>query len=132
CTSLDALLANRDELIATHEMFDFYWYPQQDTIKIRTCHPADDPTPVLDYAAEQPDRRRLGPLHTVLPKDRTMKFEEMEYAVPAEAGPECFAMVRKRVLVRHRDDVWWRILYRTVAADDAFLSQIGRASWRDR
>ena len=46
----------------------------------------------------------------------------MEYALPVEVGLECFERVRDRVLERWRADVGWRLLCRTVAADDAFLS----------
>jgi FAD/FMN-containing dehydrogenase len=40
----------------------------------------------------------------------------------AAAGPECFREVRRRILEHHRKHVGWRVLYRFVAADDAFLS----------
>jgi FAD/FMN-containing dehydrogenase len=50
-----------------------------------------------------------------------VKFFEMEYAVPAEHGPACFRELRARMQERH-SDVLWPVEYRTVAADDAFLS----------
>jgi FAD/FMN-containing dehydrogenase len=65
---------------------------------------------------------QVGWSYEVLSKERSLKFDEMEYALPAEAGPECFQEVRKRVKARHRKSVGWRVLYRTVAADDAYLS----------
>lgn len=46
----------------------------------------------------------------------------MEYALPAEAGPECFQEIRKIIKERHRKHVAWRVLYRTVAPDEAYLS----------
>jgi FAD/FMN-containing dehydrogenase len=53
----------------------------------------------------------------------------MDYALPAEAGPDCFREIRDRVKTHHRHLVGWRTLYRTVAADDAMLSTAhGRAT----
>ena len=46
----------------------------------------------------------------------------MEYALPAEAGRVCFQEVRQRIKERWRHLVGWRVLYRTIAADDAYLS----------
>ena len=45
----------------------------------------------------------------------------MEYAVPAEQGPQCFREVRAH-MQKHHSDVLWPVEYRTVAADDAMLS----------
>src|SRR5690606_9150352 len=42
--------------------------------------------------------------------------------VPFEKGVECFLKVRQRILSRWRRLVGWRVLYRTIAADDTFLS----------
>ncbi len=58
----------------------------------------------------------------MIPRNRELKFEEMEYALPAEAGPACFRDVRERVKAHHRKHVGWRLLYRLVAPDDADLS----------
>jgi FAD/FMN-containing dehydrogenase len=53
----------------------------------------------------------------------------MEYALPAEQGLACFREVRLRIKERWRQRVGWRILYRTIAADDAYLSlAYGRAT----
>lgn len=65
---------------------------------------------------------KIGWSAEVLPKYRELRFDEMEYSLPAEAGPECFQEVRKRIKAKHRRVVGWRILYRTVAPDDASLS----------
>ena len=51
---------------------------------------------------------------------RELRFNEMEYSVPGEAGPECFA-VRERMRSRW-PDVVWPVEYRTLAADSAWLS----------
>jgi hypothetical protein len=63
-----------------------------------------------------------GPSGEIIPRHRDLKFDEMEYSVPFAAGPACFQEVRKRIKERHRKHVGWRVLYRTVAADDIYLS----------
>ena len=57
----------------------------------------------------------------VLPSVRELKFNEMEYSVPAAAGPACFRAVRERMRSRW-PDVVWPVEYRTLAGDDAWLS----------
>lgn len=67
---------------------------------------------------------RTGWAHQIIPKhsDLPYRFDEMEYALPYEVGMECFWEVRERVRARWRASVGWRVLYRVVAADDAYLS----------
>jgi FAD-linked oxidoreductase len=59
--------------------------------------------------------------HEIFPSPRTTRFNEMEYAVPIEKGPDCIreivAMIRKK-----RINTGFPIEYRTVAADDVWLS----------
>jgi hypothetical protein len=38
----------------------------------------------------------------VLPRQRELRFDEMEYALPIEAGPACFQEIRQRVKARWR------------------------------
>jgi FAD/FMN-containing dehydrogenase len=45
----------------------------------------------------------------------------MEYSVPAGAGPECMAAIRD-LIRRDFPDLRWPVEYRTVAADDVWLS----------
>lgn len=66
--------------------------------------------------------------HEIFPSPRTTRFNEMEYAVPAESGPDCIReiveMIRKR-----RINTGFPIEYRTVAGDDVWISPFeGRAS----
>jgi FAD/FMN-containing dehydrogenase len=78
-------------------------------------------------AADAEDER-IGWSAEVLPSVRSIKFNEMEYALPAEAGRACFLAVRERMLREHQD-VTWPVEYRTLAADDAWLSPAhGRAT----
>jgi len=70
---------------------------------------------------------RIGWSHEILPSERTLRFVEMEYALPAAAGPDCFRAVRERMRSRH-PGVAWPVEYRCLRADDAWLST---ASARD-
>ncbi|GHE35279.1 D-arabinono-1,4-lactone oxidase [Vulcaniibacterium thermophilum] len=127
-TSTDAALAHLDELAAHNYSFDFYWYPRRDDVKLRLVNPVGGGTRDLPYARLL--ERRGGYAHQLIPTHSGLPhlFEECEYAMPADAGVACFRAVRERILARWRRVVGWRVLYRTVAADDADLST---ASGRD-
>lgn len=122
CTDMDGCLANLDRLIATVRNVDFYWYPRSDEVKLRT----------LDAPGQLPDdiahavlvEENTGWAPEVIPKHSNIprKFDEMEYALPAAAGLPCFLEVRRQVLEKWRKTVGWRLLYRTVAPDDSYLS----------
>lgn len=120
CTHIDNCLENLDALINENEIFDFYWYPRNDLAKLRTCNLADQKTPDIPYGKFEKEAR--GWLYEILPQDRDLKYEEMEYILPMDAGPACFREVRQRVKEKHRHYVGWRILYRTIAADEIYLS----------
>jgi FAD/FMN-containing dehydrogenase len=124
CVSVDECLAQLADLMQEHQHFDFYWYPRRDEVGIRARGFMAD-------GAEDafPPPARVGWIGQILPHDRRLKFNEMEYAVPRAAGPECFLAVRKRMRERHIQQVAWRVLYRTVAAEDSYLSpSFGRDS----
>lgn len=59
--------------------------------------------------------------YRVLATGRTVRANEMEYAVPADLGPDAIRAVRDYVR-RHRTPVLFPIEYRYVAADDIPLS----------
>lgn len=117
--STAACLENLDALADLHRNFDFYWYPRRDEVKIRTLNPPSAPLASLPFARICEE---TGFSHEVIARVRELRFEEMEYFVPARVGPACFREVRRRILERHRKHVGWRVLYRLVAADDAYLS----------
>lgn len=122
CTHIDECMADLDRLMEENRNFDFYWYPRSDLARIRTMnHPGEGPEDI-PFARCIKEKKRQGWSSEVIPRERHLKFDEMEYSLPAEAGPECFQEVRKRVKEKHRKYVCWRVLYRTVASDDAFLS----------
>lgn len=71
------------------------------------------------YAGDAPGRSRWS--HDAFPSDRNVRFNEMEYAVPAQQGPDCV-----REVAQHMRSCGVNFLfpieYRYVAADDAWLS----------
>jgi FAD/FMN-containing dehydrogenase len=67
---------------------------------------------------------RTGPWYKVLPHPRMVRFREMEYTVPAEAGPDCVREILRTM--RERDiRVCFPLEYRQTAADDIWLSMFG-------
>ncbi|WP_363797029.1 D-arabinono-1,4-lactone oxidase [Lysobacter firmicutimachus] len=118
----EAALECFDELAACNRSLDFYWYPRRDEIKLRVINPPGGGTRVVPGArlleARGGDGHELIPVHSGLP----YRFEESEFALPRERGLDTFRAVRRRILQRWRATVGWRVLYRTVAADSAWLS----------
>jgi FAD/FMN-containing dehydrogenase len=120
---IERCLAELDERIARTRHFEFFWYPSKDQAEAKSLHPTHLPAEAAAGKYE-----RIDWSHRILPSVRELRFFEMEYAVPAEAGPACFRAVRERMQARH-GDVVWPVEYRTVAADDALLSPAqGRAT----
>ena len=107
-----------DSLIAQTRHFEFFWYPHTD-VACREGNRYDDRrcacirSPKKVRAARGATRccRTIGrTLHT-----------EMEYSVPAEDGPACMHEIR--ALIRKQfPDLKWPVEYRTLAADDVWLS----------
>jgi FAD/FMN-containing dehydrogenase len=127
CTGIDECLEHLGELIEGNRNFDFYWYPRSDEVRLRTLNPVGQGEEGLPYGRLV--QEKTGWSAEVIPKSRHLKFDEMEYAVPAQAGLDCFLQVRRRIKERHRRLVGWRVLYRTIAADDTYLSnEYGRDS----
>jgi len=120
CTHTDDCLDNLEELIHENRNFDFYWYPRNDEVKLRILNEPGKGTQQIRYA--HCVEEKSGWAIDVLPKERDLKFDEMEYALPVEAGPGCFREVRKIVREKFRKNVAWRVLYRTIAGDDFYIS----------
>lgn len=124
------------ERIAANRHFEFFWVPGEDLCACKALNPTHE-TSVPSNAAYQPPADRLaryvGPQridwsHRIFPSARNVKFNEMEYAVPAEAGAACMNEIRHLMQTRH-PDVAWPVEYRTLAADDIWLSPAhGRAT----
>ncbi|MEV4817651.1 D-arabinono-1,4-lactone oxidase [Micromonospora tulbaghiae] len=126
CAHLDWTLDHLAELQHTNRNMDFYWYPRSDRTQIRVINRIG--TDAAPERAEvrlpdgEPRQSQVGPTHRTIPRDRELRFEEIEYMLPSEAFPACFAEVRRRVRDRHRRVAAWRVLVRTIAADDIWLS----------
>ncbi|RQX02498.1 MULTISPECIES: D-arabinono-1,4-lactone oxidase [Micromonospora] len=131
CAPIDWTLDHLAELQHTNRNMDFYWYPRSDQTQIRVMNRADE-TPEQQVWAlprvpgsdpwAQAREVQVGPTHRTIPRHRELRFEEIEYMLPAEAFPACFAEVRRRIRERHRRVAGWRVLVRSIAADDIWLS----------
>jgi FAD-linked oxidoreductase len=73
------------------------------------------------YSTSLSEPGRVRWSHDAFPSDRNVRFNEMEYAVPAERGPDCI-----RELAAHMRkggvNFMFPLEYRYVAADDIWLS----------
>jgi FAD/FMN-containing dehydrogenase len=114
---LDECMDRLDEHIAATRHFEFWWFPGIDKSWCKS----------LDEVTEEPasvagsEHERFGPSWEIFPSARDDRFNEMEYAVPAERGPECFMALRD-LFVNGGSGVTWPIEYRTQAADDVWMS----------
>lgn len=63
--------------------------------------------------------------HDAFPSDRNVRFNEMEYAVPAEKGPDCIREVGEHMR-KCGVNFLFPLEFRYVAADDAWLSPFYR------
>ncbi len=121
--------------VAEHRHFEFFWSPRDDACAMKALNPTDAPVGVV--APPVPAQGRLvsylGPeyvdwSHRVFPSERTLRFNEMEFAVPEASGPDCLREVRA-LMQKRQPDVIWPVEYRTVRADDIPLSPaFGRAT----
>lgn len=119
-THIDWVLENFAELIEVNRSVDFYWYPRSDLAQVR----------MLNKPGEEPDlqpegelkKDETGPNYEIIPNDRALHFEEMEYMLPLDTQLEAFKQVRERVKAKHRATVGWRVLVRTIAGDHGLIS----------
>src|SRR5690554_3358139 len=93
CTHTDNCMENLHELMNQNRNFDFYWYPRSDLVKLRVLNEPGKGMQDISYGQLQ--QEYSGWAIDVLPKERSLKFDEMEYALPREAGPKCFLEIRK-------------------------------------
>jgi FAD-linked oxidoreductase len=146
---LKETIAEWDQLAEQHRHVEFFHFPYSEHVTLKTLDPTpegDSPAPgefedivfqrVCDLVAAWPrtaptlqrmltrairNSERAGPAGRIFPSERSVRFEEMEYEIPAENGFAAHA--RAMALVR---DKRWPIIFpfefRTVAADDIWLS----------
>lgn len=119
-TAVDVLDDLADN-IASNDHYEFFWYPLTDECETKALNPTDQVPEAEDPPPLEGEGERIGWSHRIYPSERTLKFNEMEYALPAEQGEACFREIR--ALMQEEFPKWgWPVEYRTLAADDAFIS----------
>ncbi|MHB8647152.1 MAG: D-arabinono-1,4-lactone oxidase [Thermomicrobiales bacterium] len=127
--SFDECMDNLDALIAATRHFEFFWLPGEDVCAMKALHPTDAERleePETAPAVAGRLARYVGPdrvdwSYRILPSERNIRFNEMEFAVPAAHGPDCLREIRQLMREKH-PDVTWPVEYRTLHADDIPLS----------
>jgi FAD/FMN-containing dehydrogenase len=127
--SFEECVAGLDVLIAATRHFEFFWSPREDACAMKALQPMDgNALPAMQPAQPAEGRlvrymkpERVDWSYRVFPSDRSLKFNECEFALPAAQGPGCLREIRALMLGTHTD-VLWPIEYRTLGADDIFLS----------
>lgn len=119
-THIDWVLDNFEEMMHQNRILDFYWYPRNDLAKVRMLNKPGQEPDLIPPGTLRTDE--TGPSYRIIPNDRHLHFEEMEYMLPLDPGLEVFRQVRQRIKERHRATVGWRVLVRTIAPDQAMLS----------
>ena len=121
-------LARLDERVAATRHYEFFWLPGRDVTYNKSLDPTGAELCPVPIRHADGSRTRVDASWTIFPSVRDDRFEELEFAVPAAAGPACFAALRELLTVGH-PDVAWPLEYRTVASDDVLLSPAqGRAT----
>jgi FAD/FMN-containing dehydrogenase len=114
--SLESLLPEVPRHIAENRHFEFFWYPQTNEAHAKVINESSEPP-----AYPLGDEERLAWSYEVLPSHRPVLHTEMEYSVYAEHGVACLLDIQK-LLQDDFPDIAWPVEYRTVAADDVWLS----------
>ncbi len=132
----EACMANLDALIAANRHCEFFWSPGEDACALKTLNLPHPPPPspeqlfgsgegvggeVTGRLARYIRAERIDRSYRIFPSERTIKFNETEFAVPAANGPDCLRELRHLMQTRF-PDVLWPIEYRTLAADTIELS----------
>ncbi|MEM7341322.1 MAG: D-arabinono-1,4-lactone oxidase [Actinomycetota bacterium] len=116
-STFDEIVPEIGERSMASRHFEFFWYPTKDRAVVKVIDETAD-EPVYPLAAEG---SRVGWNYEVLPNHRTWPHTEMEYSVAAEDGPACLTAIRE-LLQRDFPEMGWPVEYRTLAADDVWLS----------
>jgi FAD/FMN-containing dehydrogenase len=124
----DACMAQMPALIGDTRHFEFFWLPQDDVCAMKSLNPTTEeqregapPPAVTGRLARYIKPERIDWSYRIFPSERTLKFNEMEFAVPAEHGRDCLRELRDLMRGRH-PDVAWPVEYRTLHRDDIPLS----------
>jgi FAD-linked oxidoreductase len=150
---LEEILEDWDRLTASHRHVEFFIFPYADHALLKILDPVetgdDPPASDLESAAIQfvsdiahrapflaPTLQRLltlamtpstraAPAHRIFPSERDVRFEEMEYEIPAARGAEALRAAIAEVRAR-KLPIIFPFEYRVVAGDDLWLSPMNR------
>jgi FAD-linked oxidoreductase len=142
----DECMSQLDAHIAATRHFEFFWSPRDDACAMKSLQPTETlepgrlgedsrsapPPPTSVNAASRLGRylksERVDWSYRIFPSERTVKFNECEFSLPAADGPDAVREIRALMLGKHHD-VLWPIEYRTLGADDIDLGTAqGRAT----
>ncbi len=126
---LKSCMDHLDERIAANRHYEFFWYLHDDCAITKTLNPTSQPAMATESGGEgeegdalsNAERERVDDSWRIFPTVRDTRFNEMEYSVPAECGPECLLEIRELMRRKH-PDVAWPVEYRTQAGDDLLIS----------
>jgi L-gulonolactone oxidase len=108
-----------DDLLSANRHAEFFWYPGEDAAHVKTIdEPGASHGPELP--GETVDEVEVGPSREVFPSVREIRFNEMEYGLPAASGPAAVREIRD--LIASRDDVSFPLEYRFVRGGEIPLS----------
>ena len=113
---LDKLLPEVETHIHNNRHFEFFWYPQTGEAHAKIINETE-----ADCVYPLGEEERLAWSYEVLPSHRPNLHTEMEYSVPADKGMECLLEIRA-LLTDRFPDIAWPVEYRTVAADEVWMS----------
>ena len=114
---LDTVLDRLDERTTATRHFEFFWTPGRSRA---VCKALDETDAEPRYPLAE-EGARLAWSYDVYANDRPDKHSEMEYSVRTEDGVACLREIRELV-ARDFPTLAWPIEYRTLAADDVWLS----------
>jgi FAD/FMN-containing dehydrogenase len=146
---LEDVLAQWDELADRHRHVEFWIFPYANDVLLKILEVTDegDDRPgidiesgamqiICDLAALTPSAAptlqrlitkamsastRAAPAYRIFPSDRATRFEEMEYEIPAAAGPDALRAAIAEVRER-KFPIIFPFEFRTVKGDDMWLS----------
>lgn len=155
---LDSVLGKLDTYVRDNRHFEFWCFFEAKGAIVKTLNETDaaeTPAPsfglpvdhILDLTSRIADSipgmdgpmqrfltamaspvQRVGRSYNIFPSSRNSRFNEMEYELPAEKGPECLNEILETVR-KSGVRTLFPLEYRTVAADDCWLSPMqGRAT----
>jgi len=155
---LDTVLGKIDSYVKDNRHFEFWCFFEAEGAIVKTLNETtaeDTPKPsfelpvdhILDLTSKIADSvpgmdgpmqrfltamyspvQRVGRAFEIFPSARNSRFNEMEYELPAEKGPECLKEILETVK-KSEVRTLFPLEYRYVAADDCWLSPMqGRAT----